>query len=347
MRTISAATLTLLLLPAGVLAAERPAVAASTVPLPPPPAGATPVPRPATVAPDQKGAATPARVDVAVRRLADQLAAGYARRPSSRYERVAVLDLSENGAGAKDRSLGKVVSTELATTLRRDHGWLLVERARLGAILSEQRLGVMGVTAPSDRQVQEIGKFADAQAVVLGSVSEVGDRYLVSARLVTVDRAENLAAASESIQAASLVALASDAVVLRSRGDAAYRSTILPGWGQLYNRQPAKAALFGGGVALLVGGAVGYHLAGAKAEDDYRSKSTATALGGDPAQAAAELRKRAEDRYATRNALLIGAAALWALNVGDAWLSGTDGERLVVAGTPTQGGLALAVAGRF
>jgi TolB-like protein len=312
--------------------AEAPAAAPKanlSVPLPPPPAGA----------------GAPAQVDVAVRRLADRLADAQARRPDGRYQRIAVLDLAENGAAAKDRSLGKVVSAELATTLRRDHGWLLVERARLGAILAEQKLGVMGVT---DRQAQDVGKVADAQAVVVGSVSEVGDRYLVAARLITVDAGTVVAAASESIQAAGLVSLASEAVVLRSRGDAAFRSAVIPGWGQVYNRQPAKAALFGGGVALLVAGAVGYHLSGAKAESDYRSRTTAAALGGDPAGTAANLRRTAEDRYATRNWLLYGAAGLWLLNVGDAWLGGTDGSRVVAGAVPAEGGgLAFALVGRY
>lgn len=337
MRTPMPAVLAALLaLPAAPLAAASlPALepvpqSLRDVPLPPPPAAARPVP--------------PARVEVAVRRIADQLASGYAKRPSSRYERVAVIDLSETGPGAKERSLGKVVAAELATALRRDHGWLLVERSRIGAVLSELKLAEMGVI---EKRVQDVGQLADAQALLIGSVSEAGDRYLVSVRLVSVDRGEALAAASEAIQAASLVALSSDAVVLRSRGDAVYRSALIPGWGQAYNRQPAKAALFGGGVALLLGGALGFQLAGMKAEDDYDRRVTASALGGDPLLAASELRETAETRYAWRSYLLAGAAGLWLLNVGDAWFGGTDGEGMVLGVAPGVGGVGFTLGGRF
>jgi len=332
------ALLALLLAPALAGAGVDPVM----VGLPPPGAARSGATGPA--APVETKAAPPAQVEVAVRRLADQLAAAWARRPSSRYERVAVVDLAEIGEGAKKRSLGKVVGAELATVLHRDHGWLLVERARLGAILGELKLVEMGLV---EKKAQQVGQMAEAQALVTGSVSEAGDRYLVTVRLVSTEKGEVLAAASESIQAASLVALSSEAVVLRSRWDAVYRSALIPGWGQAYNKQPAKAALFGGTTALLLGGALAFQLAGMNAESDYQALTTPAALGADPQASAADLRKQAENCYTWRNYMLYGAAAVWAINVGDAWFSGTDGERMVVGVAPGPGGGGLYLAGRF
>lgn len=286
-------------------------------------------------------------VDVAIRRIADALAAGFQKLPgNARYRRLAVLRFSEVGPEAKRRELGTVVTAELSTNLRRDHGLLLVEREKLGSVLAEVKLGEMGLldakTAP------RLGQMADAQALVLGSVSDVGGKFLVNARIVSSDAAETLAVAQESIPAATLVAFSADAVVLRSRKDAVFRSMLLPGFGQLYNRQPVKAVAFGVAELGLLGGALALHLSGASAERDYRSKTGPGALGSDPGATAAALRERAEDRYATRNVLLWAAAGVWALNVADAYWSGVDGDAAVAAAPlPLPGGGGIALAGRF
>jgi hypothetical protein len=165
--------------------------------------------------------------------------------------------------------------------------------------------------------------------------------------VVSSGSAEAIAAAAESVSAGSLVALSADAVVLRSRKDALFRSLVMPGWGQAYNRQPVKAALVGGSFVALAGTAVAFHVLGTRAEDQYRTKSTAAALGGDPAATAASLRTTAESRYAWRNGLLLGAGAVWALGAVDAYVSGVDGDRLAVAVAPADRGLLAVVGGRF
>lgn len=339
------AALRLLSLPAGTVAASE------TARLDPPPrpasstAGAAPAAQEAPGAGRMNAEAT--SVDVAMRRMADTLAKGVARLPGgARYQRIAVLGFSEVGEEAKRRELGKVVTAELSTNLRRDHGFLLVERERIGSVLSEVKLGEMGLV--DAKTAPKVGQLADAQALVVGSVAEAGGKFLVNARVVTTETAETLAAASESIQAATLVAFSADAVVLRSRKDAVFRSALLPGFGQLYNRQPKKALAFAAAEVAVLGGAVAFHLAGAAAESDYESRTTAGDLGSDPAAAAADLRELAEERYAWRNVLLWTGAAIWALNVIDAYAFGVDGDALAVAPLPVaEGGVGLALAGRF
>lgn len=287
---------------------------------------------------------TSSSIEVAIRRLSDALAAGFYKLPGARYRRLAVLDFTEAGAEARARELGKVVAAELAVDLRRDHDLFLVERSRVGAVLSELRLAEMG--AVDAAAATRLGKLADAQGLVIGAVSEAGDRYLVTARVVATETGETLAVASESISAASLVALSSGAVVLRSRRDALFRSLVAPGWGQLYNRQPAKGAAVAGAEAALLAGALAFHLRGASAEDDYRRRTTAGELGSDPAAAAAALRRKAEQSYRTRNTLLWISAGVWALNVADAWFSGVDGEKLLGA-VPLEDGAGMVLSGRF
>ena len=288
-----------------------------------------------------------ASIEVTMRRMADALAAGFYKLPgSARYRRLAVVDFAEAGESARKRELGKVISAELSTDLRRDHNLILVERARLGSVMAEMKLAQMGLVDP--RQASDIGRLADAQALVVGSVSDAGDRFLVDARIVSAEDGQALAAASEAISAASLVALSSDAVVLRSKRDAVFRSLLLPGWGQFYNREPKKGAGFAAAEALVLGGALFFHLQGRSAEDAYHSRASAGSLGSDPSGEAARLRLRAERYYGARNTLLWVALGVWAVNVADAWYSGVDGEAaLALAPAPVPGGGGLLVAARF
>jgi TolB-like protein len=274
-------------------------------------------------------AAESGAIEVAMRRLTDGLASGFGRLPGSgRYRRLAVLTFAEVGERAQKRKLGTVVTAEVATNLRRDHGLLLVERARLTDVLSELKLQEM--TAMDSAQASRVGQMADAQALVLGSVAEAGDRYLVTARIVATSTGEALAAESVSVADAGMTAIASDAVVLRSRGDAAMRSLLFPGLGQAYNRQPVKAIAFAGAEVALLGAALGYHLAGQSAWSAY--KKVGPASGTNPSAEATRLYDRAESRFTTRNWLLLGGAAVWAVGVVDAYVSGVDGRALLGGG---------------
>ncbi|MBK9519865.1 MAG: hypothetical protein IPO09_21585 [Anaeromyxobacter sp.] len=287
-------------------------------------------------------------VDVVVRRLSDMLSAGLGKLPGAgRYQRLAVLPFVDVGPESTKRELGAVVTAELSTDLRQFHGLLLVERARLGAVLAEVKLGEMGLVDAKD--APRLGKIADAQALVVGSVADAGDRFLVNARIVTTETAETLATASETVSAGSLIAFSADAVVLRSRSDAVFRSLLVPGWGQLYNRQPVKAAVFGAAALGTVGAALAFHLKGAKAERDYLAKVTPGQLGGDPGAEAAALRQQANDAYGVRNGFLWGAAGVWALAAADAYLFGVDGAKAAdgLALAPASQGLGVALAGRF
>ncbi|MFT3915604.1 MAG: FlgO family outer membrane protein [Anaeromyxobacteraceae bacterium] len=333
-------TARLVLVPSGKLLAQAQgqadAVVSAAVPVPPPPA-------PVGSSAASRATAEPQRIEVAMRRVADGLAAGFARLPgNARYHRLAVLPLGEVGDRVQKQRLGTVVAAELATDLRRDHGLLLVERERLGQVLGELKLQQM--TSPDSSTTAKIGQLAEAQALVIGSVAEAGDRYLVTARIVATETGEALAAESASVPAAGLVALASDAVVLRTRGDAAFRSLLVPGLGQAYNRQKAKAWAFGGAALALAGGAAVFHLSGTSSRSDY-DKATSS-------EVATKAYDDAQTSFRTRNWLLAGLGAVWAVNVIDAYASGVDGEAalgggVAIAPVAAPGAGGLVVAGRF
>lgn len=252
-------------------------------------------------------------IEVGLRMLADRLAQGYAAmQPEWRYKRLALLTFEENGSSAREQQLGKLVAAELITRLTKDHGMILVERARLAQVLSEFELSHQGVV--DEKSAPELGKMLGADAVVLGSVSEAGATYLVHAQVVDAESALTVVAESVGLQAQGLLTLASEAVVLRTRGGAVYRSILLPGWGQFYNREENKALAFGVVAGTLVAGAVTTQLLATRAERDY-DRATA---GAD----FASLAQKVDNYHLARNVSLVLLGVTWAYNVLDAYLNG-------------------------
>lgn len=128
-------------------------------------------------------------------------------------------------------------------------------------------------------------------------------------------------------------------VVVRDvRTDAALRSMLLPGWGQLYKGETVKgwtlAGLFGGGAA-----ASAYaHLRWLRARDAYLEE-------GDPDLIASQYRT-ADAWFKVRNNLAVGVAGVWLVSYVDALLHGPPAPprtaRLSVLPGPDRLGLRVA-----
>jgi TolB-like protein len=291
-------------------------------------------------------------VEVRLRILADRLAAGMALLPGKgRYERFVVARFAENGAEVKDRELGTLVSAQLSTFLKRDHGFFLLERERLADVLKEMEMSMTGLTDPQN--AAKLGKMAGAQAIVVGSISVAGADFVVNARVISAEKAAVLVAESMNVPRAGMVALSEESVVLRTKSGAVFRSTLIPGWGQFYNRQPVKGGIILGAEAALVGAAVAMHLLGMSDEDEYRDSSFALKYPDlDAAELgvkAQQLRESAEDFYELRNIFIYSAVGVWLYNILDAYLFGINGEKeagleITPAAVPdVQGGAAAGV----
>ena len=111
------------------------------------------------------------------------------------------------------------------------------------------------------------------------------------------------------------------------RAEAALRSMVLPGWGQLYKGQRTKGRLLLGLWSVAVAGTLTSHI--------LRQQSRTTYIDAGPAEV--------EERYdtfnqwhKTRNALVLGTAAVWVYSYLDALVAGgqsPDRRNLLV--TPT------------
>jgi len=269
-------------------------------------------------------------VEVRLRILADRLAAGMSSLPGQgRYERFVVAQLAENGMEVRDMELGTLVSAQLSTFLKRDHGFFLLERERLADILKEVEMSMTGLTDPAS--AAKLGKMAGAQAIVVGSISVAGSDFVINARVISAEKATVLVAESMNVPRAGMVALSEESVVLRTKSGSVFRSALIPGWGQFYNRQPVKGGIIVGAEAALIGAAVAMHFLGMSDEDEYSDSNfalkhptlNATELG----VKAQELRESAGDFYELRNIFIYSAVGVWLYNMLDAYLFGIDGEK--------------------
>ena len=268
----------------------------------------------------------PESVEIQVRRLADQLAAGVAsRKGQGRYDRWAVTPFSELGDDVKKRHLGEIVAEQVEGSLKRDHGFICVERMKLAKLVQEAALAQAGVI--DEAQAPKLGELAGADLLVVGSVGLLGDTYVANIRAVDTTSAKVVAAASAKFHAAGLVALSSEAVVLRTKSDAVFRSLLIPGWGQFYNRQEQKGAMFmflGG--ALIAGGATTAVL-GQVAQSQYANVDKSKEICPESAARAdciADLRATANSRFSTTNILFISYGLLHLYNILDAYLFGYE-----------------------
>lgn len=272
----------------------------------------------------------PSSVQIQVRLLSDKLAAAFKDRPGNgRYERWAVVPFENQGKEAEKRKLGEVIGAEVESRLKGDHGLVLVERMQISRVLQEMQLVQVGlVTNVDGAEETQMGKMLDAQVLVTGTVGQLGDKYVVNARVVSVEEAKVLASAQVTIEADELIALSSDAVVLRSKSDAVFRSALIPGWGQFYNRQQAKGTAIMITTAALLGGGITFYVLGSQTETAYQGISQENlgpcdGRGSDQLGACVEAQRvLAESRYGISRALFIGAGAVYAYNLLDAWLSG-------------------------
>ena len=267
-------------------------------------------------------------LDARVRRLSDALARDLKRLPGDhRTQTFAVLPLDDLDDGSKQKQLGLVVSDLLTTNLVRDHRLRLVERARLKSVLNEVYLAETGLTSGN---VTTIGEMTNAESMVLGGVAETGDVFTVSARVVNAD-GEVVVTHEAKIPRDELIALSENAVVLRSRTGGLFRSLLIPGFGQLYNKEPGKALIAGGTVGALAVGTVAtlgtagaYHLAylntcpgnfgPVECPSDFKQR--ADTLEG--------LRSTANVLYSVSAGLAAVTAVAWGINAVDAYFSGVD-----------------------
>ncbi|MDZ7260679.1 MAG: tetratricopeptide repeat protein, partial [candidate division KSB1 bacterium] len=112
--------------------------------------------------------------------------------------KVAIFAFEDTNVGAE--SFGEALSEMLTTALIQTNRFEVFERAQLARVLQEQALGQSG--ALDQETAVEVGKLIGVDAVVVGSISQLGTVMEADARLIEVETSRAVAAANGHVSSA-------------------------------------------------------------------------------------------------------------------------------------------------
>ena len=275
-------------------------------------------PAPAATAQQRAAAETAPGLPAAVDKLAALITSSLPK--SSGEIKIAIAPFANLGPTAHEKKLGEVVSELLVTRLSGKPGIVIIERAQIDQILDELKLSMLGLTEGSN--AEKVGKLLGADAMIVGSVSEIGAKFAISARHVDMATSRVMFAKEVQVPQADAIALSSKYVVTKSRGDALFRSVIVPGWGQVYNNQDAKGYVFTGVTLGVIGAGLYERMQYGNTHNEYMKATTK-----DKAQS---LYDQQSSQYQQSNLLFYIAGGIWALNIVDAFINGTSASEVHV-----------------
>ncbi len=110
--------------------------------------------------------------------------------------RIAIMEFPDlNG---RISVLGKFIPEELTTRLFNTKRFEVVERQLINKILEEQKLGMTGIIDATS--AAQLGKMIGVDAVVTGTITDMGEQIRLNARMISTETAGIFAVASVSIQ---------------------------------------------------------------------------------------------------------------------------------------------------
>ncbi len=166
---------------------------------------------------------------------------------------IAVLPFETTEGRTEARGLGEAATILLNQNLINIPNISVVERQRLQDIMKEIGMSQAGLTSDEI----EVGHLLNVEFLIAGAVADLGNRFLLAARLVEVETGNILQSASIEIPSNSFLSISSELVVIKKYPiTAAFRSMILPGWGQFYNDKPRKGSIILGAELLMAGSTI-------------------------------------------------------------------------------------------
>ncbi|MFH1288835.1 MAG: FlgO family outer membrane protein [bacterium] len=140
-------------------------------------------------------------LDAGIQELALQISKNMA---SSNKKKIAIIEFSD--LDGRITSFGQFLAEELVTQLfiTSPGQFEVVERRQLMKVLSEQKLTMSGLLDAN--AMESVGKILGIEAIVTGSITDLGNNIKINARLIGVDNAKIFAVASTSIPKVGTVA---------------------------------------------------------------------------------------------------------------------------------------------
>jgi len=129
------------------------------------------------------------KLDYELNNLTNQIIKSLSQEKKTKIAIIEFTDLH-----GKVPTFGKYVAEELITRMYSTKRFEVVERQMLNKVLEEQKLGLTGLIDESSAAA--IGRLLGVQAIATGTITDLGDRVRINARLITTEKAEVFAVAS-------------------------------------------------------------------------------------------------------------------------------------------------------
>lgn len=240
-----------------------------------------------------------------ITRLADHLLEDRVHEPMH----IAVLPFEATEGMPEAHGLGEAAAMLLNQVLLEKENITVIERQKLKEVLEEIGLSQTGLT----QEEIKVGQLLNVDYLIAGAVADLGSRFLVAARLVEVQSGSILKSTSMELPASNFLSVSSRLVpVKRYAITAAFRSMILPGWGQFYNNKPTKGSILLGSEIVSASGTIISYILYKQSKDAYERANTRNIA----------LEKYDEmDKYSKINWTCLGLmGAVWLYSVIDSYI---------------------------
>jgi len=149
----------------------------------------------------------------------DQLAAQITKAaPEDKQFLIAVADFPDLQGVTSD--LGRYIASRLTTRLGQSPKFRVIERQRLEQVLGELKFSMSDLVDPE--KAKQLGRMAGVEAIVVGSVSDLGNQVDIDARMIEIETNQMILAETTTISKDQVV------TQLLDRGRQASISTTRP-----------------------------------------------------------------------------------------------------------------------
>jgi TolB-like protein len=115
--------------------------------------------------------------------------------PKEKEVRVAVIDFPDLLNVVSD--LGRYIANRLTTRLAQSEKFFVVERQRLGQLLSELKFSMSDLVDPE--KAKQLGQIVGVEAIIAGTVSDLGNQVDLDARVIEIDTSRMLVSVATTI----------------------------------------------------------------------------------------------------------------------------------------------------
>ena len=186
----------------------------------------------------------------------------------------------------------------------------IVDRKELEKVMKEIQLQFEGVT--EQKNIHDIGSMTGADFLQAGNMTKFEDSYFINIKIVEVETGETIYADSVSFKNKEFVNVKSLDQMFPERKypvSAAFRSFVVPGWGQFYNDSPVRGVIYPVLVAAGIGTSIYF---GVQPWGEHSNSE-------DPDVRSRELKEGKKNKNAFIG-VISATAGVWLINILDAYI---------------------------